>query len=344
MQNWQKTLLPLNASIRSAIECLDETCAQIVLIADEKTHLLGTVSDGDIRRGLIKGLDLGDTIERIVNFQPLVVPEALSFNAVLQMMALNRVHQVPIVDDNGKLLGLHLWDNLSTSKTRDNIFLIMAGGRGARLQPYTDSMPKAMLQINGKPMLQILLERARDSGFSHFVISINHLGHLIEDFFGAGDRFGVSISYIKEKRPLGTAGALSLLSPKPKIPFIVTNCDVISEIRYQDLLDFHCGEGAIATMAVRMCEWQNPFGVVEMEGNAITGFREKPLQRFHVNAGVYALSPAALGALEIDMPCDMPDLFSALRVDKEYIAGYPIYESWVDVGRPKDFELINRGC
>ena len=190
-------------------------------------------------------------------------------------------------------------------------------------------------------MLEHIIQRAKLEGFSHFVLAIHYLGHMIEDYFGNGERFGVLIDYLREQSPLGTAGALRLLNPRPNAPFMVTNGDVITDIRYGELLDFHIRHDAAATMAVRVHEWQNPFGVVHTQGVEIIGFEEKPVARSHINAGVYALDPTALNVLSADAHCDMPTLFGRLQAQAKRTVAYPMHEPWLDVGRPDDLSRAN---
>lgn len=342
MKNWQLAILPQSATIQEAICNLDDVAIQIVLVCDQSNVLIGTVSDGDIRRGLLKGLELSNPIESIVHRSPLVVPETLSRDLVLQLMTANKVRQVPIVDEENHVVGLHLWDQLTEKVDRPNIMVIMAGGKGTRLRPHTESCPKPMLEIAGKPMLEHIIERAKSEGFERFVLSIHYLGHMIENHFGDGSQFGVQIKYLREEAPLGTAGALSLLEESPSLPFVVTNGDVMTDIRYGELLDFHSRHLADATMAVRLHEWQHPFGVVQMRGIEITGFEEKPISRSHINAGVYALSPEAVEHLSRGEPCDMPKLFERLQTNGLKTIAYPMHEPWLDVGRPDDLVLAQR--
>jgi NDP-sugar pyrophosphorylase family protein len=212
---------------------------------------------------------------------------------------------------------------------------------GTRLRPHTEDCPKPLLLVAGKPMLEHIIERAKLEGFNHFVLAIHYLGHMIEEYFGNGERLGVRIDYLREESPLGTAGALGLLKPIPDAPFVVTNGDVITDIRYGELLDFHTRHAATATMAVRVHEWQHPFGVVQTQGVEIVGFEEKPIARSHINAGVYALDPSALRVLTADAHCDMPTLFERLQANKRLTVAYPMHEPWLDVGRPDDLKRAN---
>jgi dTDP-glucose pyrophosphorylase len=337
VMEWRKALLSASASIEQAIESLNTTGLQIVLIVGGRGELIGTITDGDIRRGLLRGRTLRDSIDDVILRTPLVVPPDMKGDTVIQLMRANRIHQLPVVDDKGVVVGLHLWDAVGEPTARPNSMIIMAGGMGKRLQPHTENCPKPLLPVAGKPMLEHILERAKAEGFYNFVISIRYLGNMIEDYFGAGEKWGVGIRYLREDQPLGTAGGLSLLAPLPSDPFIITNGDVLTDIRYGELLDFHVLNKAAATMAVRQYEWQHPFGVVETKGIDITGFEEKPIYRSHVNAGIYALSPSALRPLKHDEHCDMPTLFRNLQLSGERTVVYPMHEPWLDVGQPSDY-------
>ena len=338
---WQRAILSPAASIRDVINNLDQVAIQIVMIADETGVLLGTISDGDVRRGLLRGLNLDSCIDSIAQKTPLVVPEAMDREMVMQLMRANKIRQIPIVDHKNHVVGLHLWDDVSGSVDRPNLMIIMAGGKGTRLRPHTENCPKPMLHVGGRPMLEHIIERAKAEGFCDFIIAVRYLGHMIEDHFGNGENFDVHIEYLRENEALGTAGALSLIEETPSLPFVVTNGDVITDIRYGELLDFHTRHEAGGTMAVRLHEWQHPFGVVHMQGVDITGFEEKPVARSHINAGVYALAPEALSCLVKNKPCDMPTLFQRLQEAKHRTVAYPMHEPWLDVGRPDDLAMSN---
>lgn len=338
---WQRTALPPTATLLDAIQRLNDVSVKIVLIVNDKGELEGTISDGDIRRGLLRGLSLTSPITDVIRHNPLVVPDGMSRELVLKLMTANKIQQIPIVDEHNHVVGLHLWDDITAPAKRSNLMIIMAGGLGTRLRPHTERHPKPMLQVAGKPMLEHIIERAKLEGFSRFVLAIHYLGHVIEEYFGDGARLGVCIDYLKEESPLGTAGALSLLNPRPELPFVVTNGDVITDIRYGELLDFHGRHNALATMAVRVHEWQHPFGVVQLDGVGIIGFEEKPTARSYINAGVYALEPVALEHLGEGDHCNMPTLFERLQAKGQRAVAYPMHEPWLDVGRPDDLARAN---
>ena len=334
---WRKTLLPLRVTIKEVVSLLDAVALRIALITDESNLLIGTVSDGDIRRGLLKGLSLDSPIESIVKRDPIVVSPELSREKVLQIMTSSKIQQVPVINERNEVIGLHLWDELNQPTTHENLFVIMAGGKGTRLHPQTINSPKPLLPLAGKPILEHIIDRAKSHGFNNFVIAIHFLGHMIQDYFGDGEKFGVKIRYLNESTPLGTAGALSLLDSKPDSSFIVTNGDVITEINYVELLNYHHQNSASATMAVRGYEWQNPFGVVKTQGLEIIGFEEKPITRSHINAGVYALEPSALSLLGKSEPCDMPTLLKRLKEKSKRVIAFPVHEHWIDIGQPIQF-------
>lgn len=337
-ESWRKALLTAKSTLYQAICCLDETALQIVIVVAEDGRLLGTLTDGDIRRGLLRGLEMNSSVESIIHQEPLVVPPQLGRDIVLQLMQANKVHQLPVVDDNRFVVGLHLWSELLKPDTRSNVMVIMAGGRGTRLGVFTDNCPKPMLQIGGKPMLEHIIERAKGEGFTQFVLAIHYLGQMIEDHFGDGSKMKVKIEYLRESIPLGTAGALGLMRTRPIESFLVTNGDVLTDIRYGEMLDFHKRHSASATMAVRLHEWQHPFGVVKTNGVDIIGFEEKPVARSHINAGIYVLDPNVLDLIEINEHCDMPLLFSRAQKQIARTIVYPMHEPWLDVGRPADLE------
>jgi CBS domain-containing protein len=259
------------------------TALKIVLVVDANDTLIGTVSDGDIRRGLLRGLNLESSVDEIMRTNPFIVPYGLNKESIRQIMIINKIHQIPEVNEKKQVINLYTWDEINIKKEKINKIVIMAGGKGTRLQPYTDKCPKPMLEVSGKPMLQHIIENARNEGFRDFILSVNYLSDVIEDYFSDGQKLGVNIKYLKEDIPLGTAGALSFLRGIED-DIIVTNGDIVSDIKYSDLLDFHLRNRSFATMAVRIHEWQNPYGVVKLKGLNIIAFEEKPIHTEYINA------------------------------------------------------------
>ena len=338
---WRKVIMPVNSNLAEVVQNLEEYTLKIVLIVNKLGVLIGTICDGDIRRGLLRGLDMESGIDTVIQYDALLVPPDMERQLVMQLMEANKIKQVPIVDEKHQILGLHLWDDISIAPARPNLMVIMAGGMGVRLRPQTNNLPKPLLSVANKPMLEHIIDRAKVEGFTHFIIAIHYLGHMIEEYFGNGDRLGVKIDYLREDSPLGTAGALSLLSP-PNEAFVVTNGDVITDIRYGEMIDFHNRYSSSATMAVRVHEWEHPFGVVKTDGVDIVNFEEKPIARSHINAGVYVINSENLSELISNEHCDMPDLFERLKLNGKRIIAYPMHEPWLDVGRPADLEKANK--
>jgi dTDP-glucose pyrophosphorylase len=338
--NWRDALLKADgAQIKDAAHALDRSSLQIVLVVEADDTLIGTITDGDIRRALLRGDGLEAPAAAIAKRSPFVVTREVPENAVLTIMTANRIRQLPIVDDERRVVGLHIRDEVDARQiARPNTMVIMAGGKGTRLRPHTERCPKPMLQVGDKPMLEHIIERAAAAGIARFLISIHYLGHMIEEHFGDGARLGVSIDYIREDRPLGTGGALSLIEERFEAPILATNGDVMTDVNYGELIDFHTLHRASATMAVRQHELRNPFGVVLTSGIDLTGFEEKPVVKSHVNAGIYVLEPSAMKVLEQGEHCDMPTLFERLRKTGGRTIVFPLHEAWLDVGRPEDLE------
>lgn len=336
--NLNLCLIGSDASILEAALKLETNLQGLLIILDEKGGLLGVVSDGDIRRGLLSGNNSNDSIRNIINYNPLVITPNVSREIVFDIMRANKMQQIPIVDSEGKVIGLHLMVPSQCDTKLNNLFVVMAGGKGERLMPHTKNCPKPMLHINGKPMLEHILDRAKSEGFHRFIFSINYLGDMIKDYFGSGDKFGVQIDYVEEKRPLGTAGSLSLIKSIISDPIIVTNGDVLTDMSYRSILDFHIQNDSAATMAVRIAEHRSEYGIVTLNGINIENFVEKPVQRVHLNAGVYCLNSDVLKELNPKEACDMPDLFLRLKSKQKNITAFPMHEKWMDVGRPIDFQ------
>ncbi|MDB2462184.1 nucleotidyltransferase family protein [Alphaproteobacteria bacterium] len=339
---WSQTLMRLGGRINDAVNNLEESGLRIILVIDDNNKFIGTLTDGDIRRGLINGKNFGDKIDELISRHPIIVSRNVPQSEVLEIMKRERIQQVPIISETGIVLGLHIWDDLLGAEPLENTMLIMAGGKGVRLRPHTENCPKPMLEINGRPIIERIIHRASESGFSNFIISVNYLGHMIEEFLRDGSHLGVNISYLRENEPLGTAGCLSLLSQRPEQPFLVTNGDVLTDVNYADLLKYHASHEASATMAVREYEIQNPYGVVKSQGHELVGFEEKPVYRSQVNAGIYVIDPLMLDFLETDRFCDMPSFFARIQSAKSKVVVYSLNDAWLDIGRPADLEAAER--
>lgn len=341
MNRWEKVLVSPQTPIRDAIQKLDASALQIILVVDGNNRLLGTVTDGDIRRGILKGIPLTNPVEGIMNPQPNVARADESRENILAVMKRKGFHHMPLVNEQGILVGLGTLDELIHTRSRENWVVLMAGGLGSRLGPLTADCPKPMLKVGNKPLLETILENFIEYSFHRFYLSVNYKADVVKSYFGDGSRWGVEIRYLHEDQRLGTAGALNLLPEKPREPLLVMNGDVLTKVNFSHLLDFHIKSGATATMCVREHDFQVPYGVVKIDKNRIVEIVEKPVQRFFVNAGIYAFTPDALDAIAPNAFFDMPTLFQKLIGEGRETVVFPIMEYWLDIGHMADYDRAN---
>jgi len=341
MKSWQKILIAPDTSIRNTIEVIDASAMQIALVLDSDRRLLGTITDGDIRRGILKGLSLDDSARLIMNPSPVVAMTNDSRDTILATMRTRKIHQIPVVDGSGRLVGVEFLDELLQPSVRENTVVLMAGGLGSRLMPLTSDCPKPLLKIGSKPILEIILENFIEQGFCRFFISVNYKAEMIEAYFGDGSRFGVEIRYLREAERMGTAGALSLLPDSIDRPLLVMNADLLTKVNFGHLLNFHTEHNAKATLCVRDFDYQIPYGVVRIDKHRLTAIEEKPVHQCFVNAGIYVLEPEMLSFLPRNTFFDMPSLLGKLIEENHETAVFPVREYWLDIGRMSDFEQAN---
>ncbi len=313
---------------------------QIALVV-EGDQLKGTLTDGDIRRALLRGMGLKDPVFHAMNDRPTVASLGDDRELVIARMRQAHIRQMPILDSSGALVGMEILNGLVTPEIRSNAVVLMAGGLGKRLTPLTNDCPKSMLKIGGRPILETILETFIAYGFRRFYISVNYKADVIMDYFRDGSRWQVQITYLQENKRLGTAGALSLLPEKPMLPLIVMNGDILTKINFNHLLDFHNTHKAKATMCVSDYEYQVPFGVITLNGHQIMQIQEKPTQKFFINAGIYALDPDVLDLVPKDDYDDMTTLFERIVGAGWQTSVFPICEYWLDIGRHSDLDKAN---
>lgn len=337
--NWQKVVISPTTTIREALEVIDKEALRVALVVLGCDTLVGVVTDGDVRRGILQGIELSSPVSAIMNNNPVSANISLSSNELKALMQARKILSLPIIDDDGKLMGLKtLYDTLVVEK-RENPVFIMAGGFGTRLKPLTDNCPKPMLNVGGKPMLETLINNFKNHGFYKFYISTHYLPEVIMDYFGNGSGYDVEITYVHEETPLGTGGALSLLPGSlPNEPLIMINGDILTNVDFAKVLDFHVQQQSDATMCVRDYEVKVPFGVIEGQGHEITDIVEKPTYRYFVNAGIYVISYHIIKQLPNNKHLDMPTLFEVKKNEGCKILKFPIHEYWLDVGRHDDFK------
>lgn len=337
-------VLPPSATLRSAMETLTRTTVGIVLVAGADRVLKGILVDSDIRKALLAGVGLETPLEKSMNARPFTAPADSSREALANLFRSRHRAYIPLVDALGRIAGLAaMAEILAVPQGLDNLVVIMAGGLGTRLRPFTENVPKPMMPVGGRPLLEHLIENLVSHGFSRFAVSLHYLGDAIRAHFGDGSRWGVSIRYVEEKERRGTAGALGLLPEAPSSPLLVMNADLLTKVNFRALLDFHHSEMNLATVCVREYDFQVPYGVAQILDRKLVGMVEKPVHRFHVNAGIYCLDPQAVALVPKDRPCDMPELLELVRAKKgDGVGCFPIQEYWLDIGRLEDYDRAQR--
>jgi len=342
MKNIENFFVNQTTSIRDVLTLIDTNSTQIALVVGVSRELIGTVTDGDVRRGLLKGLTLDDSIQSIIFRTPTTASLSDSKAEIIKKALAKKLHQIPIVDDDNHVIGLKEIEELIKPRIRPNKVVLMVGGLGSRLYPLTENTPKPLLKVGNKPILQTIVEHFSGYGFVNIVMCVNYKGHMIQDFFGDGSAFGVKIEYILEEDRMGTAGALSLLKESPKDPFIVMNGDLLTNVNFDNLLDYHMSQGAAATMCVREYDFQVPYGVVRLDDNRVLSIEEKPVHKFFVSAGIYMLNPKVLDIIPQGQFFDMPTLFGKIIKAKDSVVSFPIHEYWLDIGRISEYEQANK--
>jgi len=337
MNEWKKILIPPYMSIKEAIEIITVSSMQIALVVDENNKLLGTVTDGDVRRGIIRGISLDDAVERIMNKNPITVTGHKDRKTILNIMEKNKLRHIPVLDVTGSVIGLERLEDLLNHSKNENWVVIMAGGMGKRLKPLTDKCPKPMLTIDGKPILEIILSNFIEQGFYQFCISVNYMAEQIKSYFGDGSKWGIHIRYIDEEKMMGTAGSLSLLQLQTDKPIIVMNGDILTKLNFEQLINFHLEHKAQATVAVRPYNFQIPYGVVKIDEDRLVGFEEKPVYTSFINAGIYVFNPDVLKRIPANSYFDMNQLLELMLDNNEKISIFPVREYWVDIGSINDF-------
>lgn len=341
MKDWKKTLISPSEPIMEALRIIDDSALQIALVVDHHSKLLGVVTDGDIRRGILKGVHIDAPVSSIMYSDYTFVGTKADKDEIISIMREKELLQIPVLDEQGCVVGLKILVDMINMPRAENWVVLMAGGHGNRLLPLTNDCPKPLLKLNGKPILEIILENLIAHGFTKYFISVNYKAEMIEDHFEDGSKWGIDIEYLREEKALGTAGALGLLKRRPTSPFIVMNSDLLTNINFSQLLDFHKVHKAAATMCVRDYRFQVPFGVVSLDQFSLRSIDEKPTHNFFVNAGIYVLSPESLNFIPKGILYDMTALFQDLVKSGHDAVAFPIREYWLDIGRFDDFEKAN---
>lgn len=341
MSMWKELLIHQSYTILDAMKVLDRIGLQIVIVVDADQRLQGIITDGDVRRAILKGVDLSESVSEVMNRNPIVLKHGTDPRTINRKLKEKNLRHVPVLDENNRIIDLKLAEGSLNRKIYDNLVVLMAGGLGTRLRPLTDEIPKPLLKVGDKPILETIIQNFYEYGFRNFAISVNYKKELIKHYFGDGSNFGVSITYIEEDKRLGTAGALSLLTEKQIKSMIIMNGDLLTKVNFEQLLYFHEENNSQATMCVREYEYQVPYGVIKTRNQQLIAIEEKPIERYFVNAGIYVLNPNVLEMIPPNTFFDMPELFEQLIKENEETVVFPVREYWMDIGRLADYEQAN---
>ena len=338
MTDLKKMTVASDVSLRRVMEVIDSGARQIALVTDGNGILIATVTDGDVRRGLLKGLGLDAPVAEVMHSNPTTLLKGASSASMQRVMRERGLNHIPVVDREGRLVALALREGITGVEQRLTRFILMAGGLGTRLRPLTETVPKPMIPVGDKPLLERIVTRFRDQGFSHFTLSLNYLGHVIRDHFGDGSALGVEIDYVEETKRMGTGGALSLIPQRPNEPFVVMNGDIMTTTSFGEMMDFHAETRAAVTICAREFNMQVPYGVLNTDGTTLVSMEEKPVHKHLVNAGIYGVSPLVFEHIRGDQPLDMPDLIERVKDAGHKVSVFPVREYWIDIGRIEDLD------
>lgn len=334
---FEKILIRAHTTILDTLKVIDDAAFEIALVVDEDRRLIGTVTDGDIRRGLIKGFELANPISQLMNSNPITADQSTPDDELLFLMISRSIKHLPLIDRDNRVMRLVQLKDLIARKPRSNIAVIMAGGLGSRLGEITREIPKPLLPVGGRPIIALIVEQLKRHGIENVYISVNYKAEKIKEYFALAPVSGVNISYLEEKEFLGTAGSLSLLPNRPSAPLIVMNSDIISPINFGNLLDFHHTAGKPLTVCTREFNFQIPYGVVQMRGDELIDIEEKPAHSIFINAGIYVLDPVLLDRVLAGRRLEMPELITSVIHDFSGASCYPVSEFWLDIGNPHDY-------
>jgi len=341
VKNYKDILLKPTSTLKEALQIIESGAMRIALVVDADEKLIGTLTDGDIRRGLLNSLSLEDSIESIIFRNPTVCYTKDTKEHILAVAIEKKLYQVPILNSEGKVVGVEEVDRLLKPSIKTNSVVLMVGGLGTRLRPLTEDTPKPMLKVGNKPILETIIRNFKKYGFVNIILSVSYKSEIVEEYFKDGSDFGVKIEYIHENKRMGTAGALTLMEEKLNEPFFVMNGDLLTNINFEYMMEYHLSNRATATMGVREYDFQIPYGVVNIENKNIVSIEEKPTYKFFVSGGVYILNPSTIEYIPKNSFYDMPTLFEKLIAEKEKSISFPIHEYWLDIGRIEEFEKAN---
>lgn len=330
-----------SCTVRVAMGRIEKNKKGLLFVIDPEEKLIGSVSDGDIRRGILNGAQLDQPIHGLMNTHPFAVSTHEQATVDLKFFEEKGFKLIPVCDMQGKVLHLLSPDPEKSLPPVENPVVLMVGGRGIRLEPLTQNIPKPLLKVGNKPILQTILERLHLFGFRNIFLCTNYLSDHIEEFCGDGSAFGLNIRYFKEEIKLGTIGAVKYLEDELNLPFLVMNGDLLTSLNYKTVLDFHMEQQAELTIGSASYKTKVPYGVIQTEGHQVTSILEKPTYSFRISGGIYALSPNVLKLIPKGTFYDITDLMENLLRENHPVVAFPIEEYWLDIGQHQDYEKAN---
>lgn len=341
--DFRSVVVPPHTSVADTIRVIDAGAMAIALVVDGDGRLLGTVTDGDVRRGILRGVGFDDRVETIMHARPVIAAVGCARDELLRMMRQHDVEHLPVVDVQGRLAGLELLNRLlDQAVEKPNWVVILAGGLGTRLRPLTEHTPKPLLRVGDRTVLDVLIEQIAGYGFRKFLLAVAYQADMVERHFGDGERLGVQIRYVRETEPLGTVGAVRLAESRLDRTFLVVNGDLLTRVNFEHLLEFHGREGNDLTLAVKEYELRIPYGVVELADGQVCALEEKPRRTCLVNAGIYAIEPSVIGLIPFGRRFDVTELVRAALDDKRHVGGFLVHEYWLDIGGREDYERAHQ--
>ena len=341
-RDFRSILVAPSLTIEETIRVMDAGAMALALVVDGGGKLLGTVTDGDVRRGLLRGIHLTDSVEQIMHAGPTAAPPGTPRDEILRILRHRDLEHLPIVDEQGRVVGLELLgDLIGQPPVKENPIVILAGGQGTRLRPLTADTPKPLLAVGNRPVLEVLIQRIAEYGFKNFLVSVNYLADRIEACLSDGGRLGVAIRYVRESEPLGTAGPIRLAKEDLTLPFLVVNGDLLTKANFDHLLAHHITRGCDLTVGIKEYAQRIPYGVVRLEGGHVVAMEEKPLHSCFINAGMYVLDPGVISLIPERGRFDMPDLIRTLLDRGGRVVGFPVQEYWLDIGEHEDYRRAN---
>jgi dTDP-glucose pyrophosphorylase len=343
-KNWKKVVVNNNLSIKECLVKLNQTRSQILIVSSTKGILKGTITDGDIRRGLINGFKLSSNIEKIYNHNPFFLNENSNIKKFYKYINDYTIKIIPIINKKRVLIGAYDTGRKINYAQLQNKIIIMAGGKGERLKPLTNEIPKPMVKINGKPILEKIILNCQNSGFENFFLSVNYFKKQIKDYFGNGKNLNIKIDYLEEKKPLGTVGSVSIIKNtilKKKEPFIVINGDIVANFDLKEILDFHNSKKASLTIVSRIYQIQNQYGIIKTNKlNKVNSINEKPIYNSEILAGIYIIDHKLISLIPTNKKFDMTDLINTILKKKKNIFSYKIDNYWYEIGNINQYNNL----